>query len=584
MKNYIYIFLVLALFAGCKTQKAGTKSTAPNSALTEKTARPQKEQMKIDALFLDAIEQTSLENYSEALKLYMQVLRVDPEHAPALYEIAKIRYAQTRLSDAINFAEKAVRLDPDNEWYASFLADLYRTGEYYSKSTKIYENLAKSHPENIDYYFSWANAYLYEGKAQQAIDVYNQIEKREGISEQISLQKSKIYQIIGDKEKANAEIEKLSEAFPQEAKYMRMLAETAIQKKNYPAALKYYNRILQTNPEDPFVHISLAEYYHTIGDSAKAFNELKLGFANKNLEADTKSKIMFLYYSNKSAFFQHKEQVTELLNILSQTHPQDIKIAALYANYLTLEENYAGAQKQYYEVLKIDSSQYEIWEALLYANLSIPDTQALINDALRAKELFPEQTTVYYFLSLGYFEINNIKEAIATAKKGLKNLADINSVMYVQFNILLGDLYYKEKMYAECDAAYKEVLKVDPNSLYALNNYAYYLAERNERLDEAERMSRRTLLEKPNDPTYLDTYGWVLYKKGKYQDAYDALRTAADKTEEKDGTLLEHLGDVLWKLKKHDEAVLYWEKALEAGGSDKKDVLERKVKEKKLFE
>ena len=48
-----------------------------------------------------------------------------------------------------------------------------------------------------------------------------------------------------------------------------------------------------------------------------------------------------------------------------------------------------------------------------------------------------------------------------------------------------------------------------------MNNYAYYLAEQNMKLKEAEEMARKVIEKEKDNTTYLDTYGWVLYKRGK---------------------------------------------------------------------
>ena len=61
------------------------------------------------------------------------------------------------------------------------------------------------------------------------------------------------------------------------------------------------------------------------------------------------------------------------------------------------------------------------------------------------------------------------------------------------------------------------------------------------------------------------------------------MKNALDKTEEPSAELFEHYGDILFMLGEVDEAVEYWQKALDAG-SESAELLQEKIKEKKYIE
>ena len=52
------------------------------------------------------------------------------------------------------------------------------------------------------------------------------------------------------------------------------------------------------------------------------------------------------------------------------------------------------------------------------------------------------------------------------------------------------DLYYRKKEFRKVLNTFKEALKVKPEDVMILNNYAYYLAEQGQELKEAERMAK----------------------------------------------------------------------------------------------
>ena len=68
-------------------------------------------------------------------------------------------------------------------------------------------------------------------------------------------------------------MEKLANTYPYETRYLSMLAEMYVQNKREKEAFEIYLKIKQLNPEDPYINISLLEYYQKQGDIDKAFDE-----------------------------------------------------------------------------------------------------------------------------------------------------------------------------------------------------------------------------------------------------------------------------------------------------------------------
>ena len=109
-------------------------------------------------------------------------------------------------------------------------------------------------------------------------------------------------------------------------------------------AWEMYTRILETDPGDPYVRMSLADYYRKKGDKDKSFNELKLGFANSRLDIDTKINILMSYYVITETYDTLKQQAFELAEILVATHPSEAKAYSIRADFLAREMKYAEAR------------------------------------------------------------------------------------------------------------------------------------------------------------------------------------------------------------------------------------------------
>lgn len=71
------------------------------------------------------------------------------------------------------------------------------------------------------------------------------------------------------------------------------------------------------------------------------------------------------------------------------------------------------------------------------------------------------------------------------------------------------------------------VVRAHPNNAVALNLTGYLLADRKERLDEAEKLLVHARELSPGDPAVLDSWGWLLLQRGRTREAIRALDHAS---------------------------------------------------------
>jgi Flp pilus assembly protein TadD len=131
------------------------------------------------------------------------------------------------------------------------------------------------------------------------------------------------------------------------------------------------------------------------------------------------------------------------------------------------------------------------------------------------------------------------------------------------------ELLYETAMMAErtgslpvAERHLRRLIEIKPDYAHAYNALGYSLAERNERLDEAQQLIDKALQLAPEDPFILDSKGWVLFRRGDASGALEALKRAF--ALRADPEIAAHMGEVLWALGRKDEARKTWSEAEKA--------------------
>jgi len=125
------------------------------------------------------------------------------------------------------------------------------------------------------------------------------------------------------------------------------------------------------------------------------------------------------------------------------------------------------------------------------------------------------------------------------------------------------DLLYDYAMLAEkvdrvdiLESSLRKLIEIRPEHAHAYNALGYSLADRNERLPEAQELIEKALKLAPDDSFIIDSMGWVLYRRGQLKDSLNYLRRAY--AGRPDPEIAAHLGEVLWALGERSEAERVW--------------------------
>lgn len=531
----------MSLFLGVSMW--GVSQTMPS----EFEGKPDKR--KNATYFSNGLQSKYREDTDGAIRNFEQALLYMPDDAASMFELSEQYYNASRLEDAFKMIQKAAEIDPENKWYQMRLGLFYRELGQYDDFINLYENLTKTYPDDLDMLSELIDAYLITEEYDKALAKMDVLEEQIGQNEFITQQRLGIYKQQGQTKKLIAELEKLIEQEPENARYYSMLAQVYAESGKEKEALKTYEKIKEINPSDPYINISLLEFYEKNGDKEKAFNELLSAIRNKNLDLSTKSNIYDYWVQKNENSKQLNEQVRQCGEAFVATHPDDKLGYLILGSYYMIEQNAVKSKELYQKSLAIDSTDFYSWQNLIISESRLNENENVRQHAIAALKYYPMQSVFYWYAGVASAVQQMNDDAITYLEKGRRYTTD--KVQMANFDAFLGDLYHEQGDEEKAFDAYERTLRNDPDNVLVLNNYAYYLAVKNQDLDKALEMSTKAIAAEPDNPTYLDTHAWVLYMRGDYKEAEKHMKKALKLLKEPDETYTKHYEAILQKLGKN---------------------------------
>ena len=218
-------------------------------------------------------------------------------------------------------------------------------------------------------------------------------------------------------------------------------------------------------------------------------------------------------------------------------------------------------------------------EFLMYAN----EWEDLSREGRKAFDRFPDEVTFLEMAVVGDQIMDRFDDVIELCDRILSvESADTSSV--IRAWSAKGDVYYSMGEEKKAYKSYEKALKLDPEQVNVLNNYAYYLCEKGRNLRKACQMSRKTIEKEPDNATYLDTYGWILYLMGKPEEAKPHFKRAMLFGGKESPVILDHYAEVLFALGEYPLARVYWDMALKINNGEIEDLESRVEKRKQQME
>ena len=294
-------------------------------------------------------------------------------------------------------------------------------------------------------------------------------------------------------------------------------ARQLINEKKYPEARAEFQRLLDDNPQNGDIAVTVALLSVQMNDLDVAEAQLK--------------RVLEMDYKDPDAVRFHLGQVNEERKrydeaakwYLSVDDGEQYVLAhARYAFMLAKQGDLAQARKHLQDLVpQNDAQRVQILQSEAQLMREAKDFRESYEILRRALEVQPDQPELLYDVALAAEKIDRI---------------DV-----VETNL-------------------RRLIVLKPDHAQAYNALGYTLADRTDRLTEARDYIEKALKLSPEDPFILDSMGWVEYRLGHFAQGEQYLQRAFQ--QRPDPEIAAHLGEVLWAKGDKPRAEKVWRDAL----------------------
>lgn len=326
----------------------------------------------------------------------------------------------------------------------------------------------------------------------------------------------------------------LAQKYPEAAGVIyASLGQAALKNGRAQEALSFFNRAQKEDPSHPAPRLGRAELYERTNQYFLMLHELeeleKMGYGNASTYSRMGSVFLLVKDYPKAEEYFLKAKADD-----NGDAPSAYFLALLAENkgdysravgYLRDAEDYA------------ESASRQLQVSFYLTKLNRPEESLKTLEAAYRK--FENNVEIGFFYGLALNDAKEYKKAAKVFENVLRTNPGYTDAR-LQYAYALESL----KKYKDMERALETVLEKQPDNAAALNLYAYSLAQRGERLDEAQEYIARALAVNPEDNSFIDTQAWIYFKQGKLDEAADLLSTVPDDFALRDPEVAYHKGAV----------------------------------------
>lgn len=415
--------------------------------------------------FLEAKKFALIGEVAKAEKLFKELYDEDKSDAYVTFELAKLYRSQENYTDAFNYADLTLKKEKDNEHFMSTYGIIAMESGKYDNAISVLSGLHKKYPSNEVYGDQLATAYELKGAYKDAIQVYEALESHVGLSEDLAREKIDLYKLMGDESGVENELKKLVDYDPNELNYLHNLASYYTSHNQEEKARGIYEKILALDKTDATANLALVSKSSTSPNDNNYLRALTPIIENATIPVDRKVLELIPYVddlanNNDPELGSALESVTDRLR---NTHPDEAKAYAIYADVLMINGKVDEAITAYNKTLKLNNRVYSVWEQLMYAYRTKKNYNELQKLSEEAMDYFPNQATAYLYQGEALRHQGKVDDAIEILDEAVL-IATGNNTLQSNLYTAIGEAYLDQNRNDQARTALDKALEANENN------------------------------------------------------------------------------------------------------------------------
>lgn len=589
--------------------------------------------------YIEAIEAFMDENYNLYGQLLNRAYSLDPDDPELAMRLGEWKLLTSgndsaAVEEAFRMLFDAYDRKPADYFEGNQMLNLTSNFRRWDDNLRAARKMAEQFPQRNEVMLQLGRSYLVNAMISdtsyisKALEVFNTLEGRVGVSPQISDLKIRTHAIKNDTAAIIRELSALNDASPSDSYTALTIGQFYNSLQMPDSALRYFTKACELDSTNGSATLLRARFLQEQGDSLAFESEAMRAIKSPDLEFESKVKFIVSYINSYSDDSTRQESIDNMFETLLDVNSGEPDVYRLYAEYLMHTDKPDQAADRMSYVVSLEPNERNNWLLLAQSYASAKNFAKAADALADGGRIFPGEVM--------FVRAEAVYRAFSgdtlTAVRLLEEFPDstiTDPEERSEFKSLLGDYYYQTHRRDDAFGAYEEALKINPFNYMAMNNVAYYYAETDTLLDRAESYIKRVIRNQPDNPTFLDTYAWVLYKQGDYEGAREQIDrtlqltefentmdsidasladlTDVDKPMSSDtpsdestlaeqaieeaesaalpgsADLYEHAGDIYFRCGEVAKAVEFWKNALDRNPADPEQI-KAKIKHRKIIE
>ena len=470
-------------------------------------------------LFLQGEYEILHNNFGKAEIHYSKALTLAPDSPTILQSLVDLKYYQGENTEAIQYLEQIMELEPNNKESGLTLYGLLITEREFERAESILDSLIVYYPRDQDILFSRANTQFSNQDWDPLLRTYRDIYLTDREQEDLII---KIYEIGIATENIELVHDILLELKRESdtSIILELLILIAESKGKYDEAIVFMKELIDESGSSDKLIIHLSELHLNAGQFEEVINILNPLYENNQYSLDILRMLLISY-----SMLGHSEKEISVGKTIVNGYP-DLTVG---------------------------------YEALSFSYLQSGSNEKAMKVLLRALSKFPNNVTFPFTLATILSAQGDYQKAENYFRYALSIQPDHFSA---QHSMAL--MYEEMDDTMRSDSLFLHMVQ-DNNNAVGQNDYAYILSEREgtslKKLYYALELAENAIALEPGNAAFLDTLGWIYYKLGTYQKAEEYLQKSLS-INDHNPVILEHLGDIYIKLNKSTEALEMYQKVL----------------------